>query len=59
MAASGGRTRPLRCFAIRVLSSASWRLRSGILLGYRFVAGYVLSHELGSLGSAESCFVID
>ena len=27
MAASGGRTRPLRCFAIRVLSSASWRLR--------------------------------
>ena len=27
MDASGGRTRPLRCFAIRVLSSASWRLR--------------------------------
>ena len=27
MAASGVRTRPLRCFAIRVLSSASRRLR--------------------------------
>ena len=26
-AASGGRTRPLRCSAIRVLSSAFWRLR--------------------------------
>ena len=59
MAAAAGRTRPLRCFAIRILISASRRLRSGILLGYRFVAGYVLSHELGSLGSAELCFVID
>ena len=29
MAAPGGRPRPLRCFAIRVLSSASWRL-SGV-----------------------------
>ena len=29
MAAPGGRTRPLRCFAIRVLSSDSWRLRDG------------------------------
>ena len=26
MAAPGGRTRPLRCFSIRVLSSASWSL---------------------------------
>ena len=26
MIAPGGRTRPLRCFAIRVLSSASWSL---------------------------------
>ena len=30
--APGGRTRPLRCFAIRVLSSAFWSFRSGILL---------------------------
>ena len=29
MAASGVRTRPLRCFAIRVLSSAFRRLRGG------------------------------
>ena len=27
VSAPGGRTRPLRCFAIRVLSSASWSLR--------------------------------
>ena len=37
--ASGARTRPLRCCAIRGLSSDSWRLRDGIISGYRVVAG--------------------
>ena len=39
MDVSGARTRPLRCFAIRVLISAFRRLRSGILLGNCFVVG--------------------
>ena len=46
-----------RRYMIRVLISVSWRLRSGILLGYRFVAGYVLSHELRHQGSADLRFI--
>lgn len=37
--APGARTRPLRCCAIRGPSSDSWRLRDGIISGYRVVAG--------------------
>ena len=36
--AAGARTHPLRCFAIRVLSSDSCRRRNVMLLGYRLVA---------------------
>ena len=38
MVAAGARTHPLRCFAIRVLSSDSCRRRNVMLLGYRLVA---------------------
>ena len=40
MIAPGGRTRPLRCCAIRVLSSAFWRWRNVMLFRYRFVAAF-------------------
>ena len=40
MVAPGGRTRPLRCCAIRVLSSAFWRWRNVMLFRYRFVAAF-------------------
>ena len=40
MVAPGGRTRPLRRFAIRVLSSAFWRWRNVMLFRYRFVAAF-------------------
>ena len=46
-----------RRYMILVLISVSWRLRSGILLGYRFVAGYVLSHELRHQGLADLRFI--
>ena len=39
MTASGGRTRPPRCSAIRVLSFTSCCLRGGILFRYSFMAG--------------------
>ncbi len=38
MVAAGARTHPLRCFAIRVLSSDSCRRRNIMLFRYRFVA---------------------
>ena len=40
MIAPEGRTRPLRCCAIRVLSSAFWRWRNVMLFRYRFVAAF-------------------
>ena len=46
-----------RRYMIRVLISASRRLRSGILLGDCFVAGYVLFHELRHQGSADLRFI--
>ena len=39
MVAAGARTHPLRCFAIRVLSSDSCRRRNIMLFRYRLVAG--------------------
>ena len=39
MVAAGARTHPLRCFAIRVLSSDSCRRRNVMLFRYRLVAG--------------------
>ena len=55
MIAPGGRTRPLRRFAIRVLSSAFWRWRNVMLFRYRFVAAF---WRLCSGILLEDCFVV-